>query len=59
MSTVIENFFNFLKRFYLFTFTDGEGREEERERNISGRLPLTRPLLETWPATEACALTGN
>ena len=22
-------------------------------------LPLTRPLLGTWPATEACALTGN
>ena len=22
-------------------------------------LPLTHPLLETWPATQACALTGN
>ena len=22
-------------------------------------LPLTRPLLGTWPATQACALTGN
>ena len=22
-------------------------------------LSLTRPLLETWPATRACALTGN
>ena len=34
-------------------------REKERERNISVWLPLTRPLLGTWPATEACALTGN
>ena len=23
------------------------------------RLPLMRPLLGTWPATQACALTGN
>ena len=22
-------------------------------------LPLVRPLLGTWPATQACALTGN
>ena len=22
-------------------------------------LPLTCPLLETWPATQACALSGN
>ena len=22
-------------------------------------LPLTHPLLGTWPATQACALTGN
>ena len=32
------------------------GREEERERNINVWLPLTRPLLGTWPATQACAL---
>ena len=23
------------------------------------RLPLARPQLGTWPATQACALTGN
>ena len=34
-------------------------REKERERNINVRLPLTRPLLGTWPATQACVLTGN
>ena len=32
------------------------GREEERERNINVWLPLTRPLLGTWPATQACVL---
>ena len=31
----------------------GGGREKERERNISVWLPLT------WPATQACTLTGN
>ena len=28
------------------------------ERNTD-RLPLTRPALGTWPATQACALTRN
>ena len=37
----------------------GEGREEERERNINMWLPLAYPQLGTWPATQACALTGN
>ena len=36
-----------------------EGREKERERNINVCLPLLCPLLKTWPATQACALTGN
>ena len=35
------------------------GRETERERNINMWLPLVRPLLGIWPATQACALTGN
>ena len=37
----------------------GEGREKERERNIYVWLPLMRPLLGTWPTTQACALTEN
>ena len=49
---------NLKKRFYLFIFRE-RGREEEGERNISVWLPLVRPLLGTWPATQACALTGN
>ena len=48
----------FLKKIYL-VLERGEGREKERERNISVWLPLTRPLLGTWPATQACALMGN
>ena len=36
-----------------------KGREGERERNINVWLPLTHPLLGTWPATQASALTGN
>ena len=28
-------------------------------RNINVWLPLACPLLETWPTTQACALTGN
>ena len=43
---------------YLF-LEKGEGRETETERNISVCLPLVHPLLGTWPATQAHALTGN
>ena len=35
------------------------GREKAKERNINVWLPLKRPLLGTWPATQACALAGN
>ena len=46
--------------FIYFLFSDrGEGREKEAERNINVWLPLVRSLLGTWPATQACALTGN
>ena len=33
--------------------------EKEKERNINVQLPLMCPLLGAWPATQACALTGN
>ena len=33
--------------------------EREEEKHQWGVLPLTCPLLGTWPATQACALTGN
>ena len=49
----------FFKDFtYLFLQT-GEAGKKERERSINVWLPLVHPLLETWPATQACALTGN
>ena len=48
----------FFLRFYFFIFRE-RGREGEREGNISVWLPLVRPQVVTWPATQACALTKN
>ena len=51
---------SFFFNLFVYLFLErGEGREKERERNISVWLPLTCPLLGTWPATQACAMTGN
>ena len=49
----------FLKILFILFLDRGEGKEKEKERNINVWLPLTRPLLGTWPSTQACALTGN
>ena len=49
-------FFLFFEDFIYFL---ERGKEGERERNINMWLPLAQPQLGTWPATEACALTGN
>ena len=47
-------------RFYLFLFLErGEEREKGRERKINVWLLFVCPLLGPWPATQACALTGN
>ena len=50
----------------LFIYFKQRGREEERERNINVWLlllltcPPANPTGDlTWPATQACALTGN
>ena len=45
------------KRFYLFIFRErGKGgRKRGRETSMCGCLSCA-PLLETWPATQACAL---
>ena len=51
--------FLFFKDFIYLFLDRGEGREKERERNINVWLPLTRPVLGTRPATQACALTAN
>ena len=46
---------------YLFIFERererGEGRKRGRETSTSGYL--SSPLMGTWPAAQACALTGN
>ena len=48
-------FFKILNLNFFFIF-----REREREGgNINVWLPLARPLLGTWPTTQACALTRN
>ena len=44
--------------FFIYLFLE-KGREGERERNINVWLPLTHPILGSWPTTQACALTGN
>ena len=58
-SNLLLYIFSFFKDFIYLFLERGEGREKERERNINVWLPLTRPQLGTWPATQACALTGN
>ena len=42
------------KKIFVFTYFQ---RQERREKHQW--LPLTHPLLGTWPSTQACALTGN
>ena len=50
----------FFKIDFIYLFLE-RGREGEREKegNINVWLPPARHLLETWPTTQACALTGN
>ena len=50
MNSVV-SFFSFLFKDFIYLFLErGEGKEKERERNINVWLPLTHPLLGTWPA---------
>ena len=49
----------FFKKILFIYFERGEGKEKGRMRNINVWLPLECSLLGTWPATQACALTGN
>ena len=45
------------QKYFIYLFLErGEGKEKERKRNINVWLPLTYPLLKTWPATQVCAL---
>ena len=48
------------KKDFIYLFLEmGEGKEEKMERNINVWLLLTWPELGTWPAIQACTLTGN
>ena len=49
----------FIKDFIYLFLQRGKGKEKDREGNISVWLPLTCPLLGTWPTAQACALAGN
>ena len=49
----------FLNYLFIYFQREGEGKEKDRERNINVWLPITHPFLGTWPATQACVLTGN
>ena len=42
---------------YLFLEREGKGGKEGEEHQCV--VDLVRPLLGTWPSTQACALTGN
>ena len=51
---------NFFLKYFTYLFLErGEGSKKEMERNIHVWLPLMCPLQGTWPATQACVLTGN
>ena len=51
-------FFNIIFLDFIY-FQRGEGREKEKERSISVWVLLECPPLRTWPATQACVLSGN
>ena len=54
------SYISFFKKDFIYLFLEsGEGREKERERNISVWLLLTCFPLGSWPTTQECALTGN
>ena len=54
---ILFSFFSFLKILFIY-FRERKGGRK-RERNINVQLPLMCPLLGTWSATQAHALTGN
>ena len=43
----------------LLIFREGKGREKEGEKRERVVASHACPPLGTWPATQACALTGN
>ena len=56
LSLISKYTYVFFTILFIYFLERGEGREKERERNINVWLPLTYPLLGTWPTTQACTL---
>ena len=56
---LISFLFLFFKDFIYLFLERKRRREIERKRNVNVWLPIVHPFLGTWPATQACALTGN
>ena len=54
VSTICEKLF--LKILFIYFLERRGEREREKHQRV---LPLMRPPLGTWPATQARALTGN
>ena len=53
---------SFLKKDFIYFEGEGKGVTKRASKTWKGnndQLPLTRPQLGTWPATQACVLTGN
>ena len=49
----------FFFRLFIYLFLERGERREKEERNINVWLPLVCPLLGTWTAIQASALTEN
>ena len=57
-------YYYFFIKGFIYLLLEGEGgwkrgRETSMCERYIDRLPLAHPQLGTWPATQACALTGN
>ena len=55
----MEDAFIFFKDFIYLSLGRGEEKEKEEERTINVWLLLVHPILGSWPATQAYALSGN
>ena len=49
---------NFIFQDFIYLFLERGKGGRKRKKNIN-QLPLPHPQLGTWPATQACILTGN
>ena len=56
MANVVGNGSDFFKRCFIYLFL--ERRKGRRKTSMCGIFHMP-PLTGTWPATQACALTGN